>query len=374
MVHLGSPPAPLATGRKRSTVADVANHAGVSKATVSAVLNGTANVLPATRQRVLAAVEELDYRPTPRSGGAANAASPRRTGRSVAVLIREADNPFYGEVLAGVRAVAAPRGYTVLVTSSEGDYGTEQQAVRLLHEKDVDGLMVYPVLDDHADLSHLFELRRRNYPFVLLEGVRGLPASLVDVDNRAAARAATEHLIELGHRRLVHFAGPEYSLHTRERLDGVREACSGALVRFGDAHVVSAGAHFDDGYRAALAYFGAADPAARPTGVTCYNDLVAAGVMSALAELGLRVPQDVSVVGFDDIPIARHLATPLTTVHVPKYESGRLAAELLLAQIESSAPGAPALPERRSLEATLVVRASTAPPPASAPNESLTDA
>jgi LacI family transcriptional regulator len=351
-----------AGGRKRSTITDVARHAGVSKATVSAVLNDTAQVRDATRQRVLAAVEELDYRPTTRSTAAPTGSLAVRGNRSVALLIREGDNPFYGEVLAGVRAVAAPRGYTVLVASSEGDYAAEQQAVRLLHAKEVDGLLVYPVLDEHADLSHLFEMRRRNFPFVLLEGVRGLPASLVDVDNRAAARAATEHLITLGHRRLVHFAGPEYSLHTRERLDGVREACSAAHVRFGDEHVVLAGAHLDGGYRAALTYFRDSDAAARPTGVTCYNDLVAAGVMSALAELGLRVPHDVSVVGFDDIPIAGHLATPLTTVHVPKYESGQLAAELLLAQIESSAPSAP---ERRSLEASLTVRASTAPPPTS---------
>lgn len=359
MVPLGSPPAPYAGGRKRSTINDVARVAGVSKATVSAVLNGSAQVRDATRQRVLVAVEELDYRPSTRSTATPAADAPRAS-RSVALLIREGDNPYYGEVLAGVRAVAAARGYTVLVASSEGDYAAEQQAVRLLHAKEVDGLLIYPVLDDDADLSHLFELRRRNYPFVLLEGVRGLPASLVDVDNRAAARAATEHLIALGHRRLAHFAGPEYSLHTRERLDGVRQACSGALLRFGDEHVVTAGAHLDDGYRAALAYFGTIDAASRPTGVTCYNDLVAAGVMRALAELGLRLPHDVSVVGFDDIPLAALLATPLTTVHLPKYESGRLAAELLLAQIESSAP---TLPERRVLDAPLAVRASTAPPP-----------
>lgn len=350
--------------RKRATITDVAARAGVSKATVSAVLNATAAVRDATRQRVLSAIEHLDYRPTPAmraaTDAATGAASAPSGGRSLAALIREADNPFYAEVIAGARAVADARGYTLLVVSSEGDYRAEQRIVRLLHAKEIDGLMVYPVLDHHADLSHFFELKRRGYPFVLLEGVLGLPANLVDIDNRQASRLAVEHLIELGHVRLAHFAGPGYSLHTRERIDGVRQACSAALVRFGDAHLVPAGAQLEDGYRAALAYFGACAPGERPTAVTCYNDLVAVGVCSALAALGLRVPEDVSVVGFDDIPLARFLPAPLTTVRVPKHETGRLAAELLLAQIERGT--AEPAPERRYLEAALQLRASTAAP------------
>jgi DNA-binding LacI/PurR family transcriptional regulator len=248
----------------------------------------------------------------------------------------------------------------VLVLSSEGGVEAERRAVRLLRAKEIDGLMAYPVLDEHADLSHFFELRRRNYPFVLLEGVVGLRASLVDADNRGASRAATEHLLALGHTRLAHFGGPAYSLHSRERLDGMREACSGALVRFVDEHIVPAGAHMEDGYAAALARFREWPAEERPTGVTCYNDLVAVGVCSALWELGLRVPEDVSVVGFDDIALARHLPVPLTTVRASMEEIGRLAAELLLAQIEA---GAPLEPERHYLGAELVPRASTAAPP-----------
>lgn len=348
--------------RKRATITDVAAHAGVSKATVSAVLNATAGVRDATRQRVLTAVEHLDYRPTPRAGGpTAPGAHASPSHRSLAVLIREGDNPYYAEVVAGAREVTDARGYTLLVVSSQGDYEAERRAVSLLRAKEVDGLMVHPVLDDHVDLSHFFELRRRHYPFVLLEGVLGLPGSLVDADNRAASRAAAEHLLELGHAQLAHFAGPSYSLHTRERVDGVRQACSAALVRFGDAHVVTAGADVEGGHRAALAYFRERSPADRPTAVTCYNDLVAAGVCRALAELGLRVPDDVSVVGFDDIPLARYLPVPLTTMRAPKHETGRLAAELLVAQIESRTP---LTPERHVLEAPLVVRASTAPPAA----------
>lgn len=346
---------------KRSTITDVAAHAGVSKATVSAVLNASGAVRGATRDRVLAAIETLDYRPAAGAGAAApRPGSPRRGTRALGLLIKEADNPYYAGVVAGARVVAEAAGYTLLVASSEGDYGAERRAVELLHTKEVDGLLVTPVLDEFADLSHYFNLKRRDFPFVLLEEVRGLPASLVDVDNVQAACAATSHLIGLGHTRLAHFAGPAYSLHTQERLHGVRRACSGAALVFTDAHVVVAGAHLEDGYRAALAHFGALAPGARPTGVTCYNDLVAVGVCRALTELGLRVPEDVSVVGFDDVPLVQYLPVPLTTVRVPLAEMGRLATELLVNQIKG---GAPARPVRQFLDAPLVVRASTRRPP-----------
>jgi DNA-binding LacI/PurR family transcriptional regulator len=340
---------------KRATITDVAAHAGVSKATVSAVLNASAGVRAPTRERVLSAVELLDYRPAPGAG----AAAARRTARALGLLIKEADNPYYAGIVAGARGAAEARGYTLLVASSEGDYDAERRAVELLHAKDVDGLMVTPVLDGSADLSHLFELKRRRYPFVLLEQVRGVPAHLVDVDNVQAASDAAAHLIGLGHTRLAHFAGPGYSMHTHERVHGVRRACSASAVLFGDAQVVAAGPGLEDGYRAALAYFRGRAPGDRPTGVTCYNDLVAVGVCRALAELGLHVPDDVSVVGFDDIPLVEYLPVPLTTIRVPQAEMGRIAAELLVAQVEAPSPPAP---ERRFLDAPLVARASTRAP------------
>ncbi|HET7457889.1 MAG TPA: LacI family DNA-binding transcriptional regulator [Gemmatimonadaceae bacterium] len=343
----------------RSTISDVATHAGVSKATVSAVLNGTGTVKQTTRDRVLAAAEALNYRPI-HSGHRAAVA---RRDRCIALLIKEHDNPYYAAIIDGARACVASAGYTLLVVSTAGEYESERRAVEVLRAKDVDGLIVTPVLDEHADLGHYFELRRRNIPFVLLEEVRGLPASLVDVNNVEASRRAVEHLIALGHSRIVHFAGPAYSAHSRQRVDGVRHAYSGSRLVFGDDAVVPAGAHMEDGYRAALALFrsgGRRGAEARATAVTCYNDLVAVGVYRALRELGLRVPDDVSVVGFDDIPLCEYLACPLTTVRVPKFEMGETAARMLVEQIEA----AEAIPPKKVfVDATLVVRASTAPPP-----------
>ena len=337
---------------KRPTITDVAQHAGVSKATVSAVLNDGAGVKASTRGRVLAAIELLNYRPTQlvsRSSG--------RKHKSIALVIKEHDNPFYAEVIAGMRASSEARGYALLVVSSEGDHALERQTVELLRGKDVDGMVLTPVLHSDADFSHYFELKRRNLPFVLLEEVRGVPASVVDIDNAEASRRAIEHLIALGHARIVHLAGPAYSSHSQERIEGVLGAFSASHVAFPRDNIVTAGAHLEDGYRAGMALFRERTPEQRPTAITCYNDLVAVGLYRALAELGLGVPADVSVIGFDDIPLCRYLPVPLTTVKMPTHRMGELAAQLLVRHIESKTT---IPPQRVYLDATLVERASTA--------------
>src|SRR5919202_2678158 len=179
---------------KRATIDDVARHAGVSKATVSAVINDTGAVRHSTRDRVMAAVELLNYRPAVQAGRAG-----ARRDKSVALLVKEIDNPYYADVIAGARAHAGESGYTLLVVSSEGEYDAERRAVELLRGKDVDGVIVTPVLDEHADLSHFFELKRRNVPFVLLEAVRGVRACIVDGDNVGGSRRTVEHLFAPGH-------------------------------------------------------------------------------------------------------------------------------------------------------------------------------
>lgn len=336
---------------KRPTINDVARLAGVSKATVSAVLNDTGTVRDSTRDRVVAVIEQLNYRPGGPAGRAGGAG-----GRSIGLIIKEVDNPYYGEVAAGARAAAVEAGYTLLVTSSEGGYEAERRAVELLQAKEVDGLILTPVLDDNADLSHLFELKRRNFPFVLLEEIRGVPASLVDIDNEEASRRAVEFLIGQGHARIVHFAGPPYSMHSQERIDGVRRACSASHIIFTDHDVVPAGAHTEDGYRVGLEFFRDLPPQARPTAVTCYNDMVALGLCRALAELGIGVPDELSVVGFDDLQLLEYLPFRLTSVHVPKSRMGETAVQMLIRHIESreTLP-----PQKVFLEAELVVRDST---------------
>ena len=349
----------MTSSPKRPTVADVARKAGVSKGTVSAVLNRKPTVATETRTRVVHAIDALGYRPR----GAAfllGAPSPTTAARSVGVVVKEDDNPYYADVVAGVRDGLADAGLVVSTSTSEGDYAAEGRLIDAFRQRRVEGLIVAPVVGEASDLSHLFRLQRAAFPFVLLEAVVGLRVPSVTVDNAAAAEAAARHLLDGGHERVVHVSGPRHSLHSRDRVGGVQRAFSRSALRFHDGVVVPGGARLEDGYRAALDLFGDAPADRRPTGVTCFNDLVAIGVLRALAELGLDVPGDVSVVGFDDVQVAAYLSVPLTTVRVPKREIGRCAAALLLNQLDA---GDRPLsdPKRVVLETDLVQRGSTRP-------------
>lgn len=336
---------------KNVTIHDVAALAGVSVGTVSAVINRKDTVSKGTRERVMQAVSDLNYRPS--------AAARRRlktpAEKSIGLVVKEVHNTYFADIFVGAQQAANAHGYGLIVVSSERVYQLEHRLVELLVAKDIDGLIINPLLDDETDLSHLFELKRRNIPFVLLESLRGLQASMVDVDNVAASKEAVEYLISAGHKRIVHFAGPRYSMHSDERIEGVRRAFSAQRLVFGDDDLVHSGARLEDGYRSGIAYFRTRTED-RPTAVTCYNDLVAVGLMRALRELGLRVPEDVSVVGYDDIDMASYGVVPLTTVRVPKEEMGRKAAEILIRNLESVNKGKI---EKVYLHAELVVRAST---------------
>ncbi|MDB4905452.1 MAG: regulatory protein LacI [Gemmatimonadetes bacterium] len=336
---------------ERATITDVAREAGVSKASVSAVMNEKPGVSEQTRAHVLAVMSRLNYRPArPAARGGT------RARRSLGLVIKEMDNPYYTEVASGAVAAGRQLGYTMVVASSEGDYESERAAVQVFCDHGVDGLIITPVLGPQSDLSHLFELQRRNVPFVLLEEVRGVRASLVDIENVEASAQAVEFLFGQGHVHIVHFAGPEYSMHSRERIDGVYRAFSGSAHSFGPDAIVRAGAHLEDGYRAGLEYFGPLSAAQRPTAVTCYNDLVALGLMRALTELGISVPGDVSVVGFDDLQLLDYLGVSLTSVHVPKFEMGHRATEMLIRHIETHEPIPPV---SHYLSGRLVLRGST---------------
>lgn len=333
------------------TIHDVASRAGVSIGTVSAVINRKSSVSKATRRKVQETIDELNYRP---SAAARRRLQPSNE-KSIGLVIKEVHNPYFADIICGVQQAAKDFGYGVLVVSSERTYDLEQQLVELLVAKDVEGLIINPLLDEQSDLSHLFDLKRRNIPLVLLESVRGMQASMVDVDNVAASKAAVMYLIERGHKRIVHFAGPRYSMHSDERIEGVRRAFSTQRLVFDDHDIVHAGARLEDGYHAGLDYFRDRTDD-RPTAITCYNDLVALGLIRALNELGLRVPEDVSVIGYDDIDMASYAAMPLTTVRVPKREMGKQAAEILIRHIEALDAGHV---EKICLKAELIERKST---------------
>lgn len=258
----------------------------------------------------------------------------------------------------GVRSLLTERGYTMFVCSSEGDYEEEGNLIDVFRSRFVNGVIIAPIIHEQVDLTHLFMLKQANYPFVLFEGVPGLQVNVVAVDSVEASQIAVRYLIENGHERIMHVAGPPYTSHSRDRILGVQKAFSHSRLVYRHDIIVPGGARLEDGFQAGLKMFKGRNVDERPTAVTCFNDLVAMGVIRALAELGLRVPDDVSVIGFDDIQSAAYLSVPLTTVKQPMREIGRQAAELLLSQLEAEEE---VPPQRIVLEAELVVRESTRP-------------
>lgn len=338
---------------KRVTIHDVAKRAGVSLGTVSAVINEKTTVKPDTRQAVLRAVKELNYRPW---GGGRDEGSRAQKLRTISLLVRELDNPFYTAIALGAMRYASSKGCLVIVASSEGDHAYEEKITESFLGKHIKGAIVAPVLEGKAEIEHLFRLRRLNFPFVLLEDVKGIQANVVSIDNIKAMKGAVKYLIDNGHSKIVHFSGPRHASHTYERIDGFHRAYSESQLVFRNEMIVPTGAHLEEGYHRCLEYFSTRSRDEYPTAIVCYNDLVALGVISALGEMHIRVPEDVSVVGNDDISFSSRTPLQLTTIRAPLFELGRKAAEILIRNIESH----DSLPiEKVVLDAEFVVREST---------------
>jgi LacI family transcriptional regulator len=338
---------------KRPTSADVATEAGVSRTTVSFVLNERADVkIPAeTRQRVLSAAARLGYHP---HGPARQLAA----GRShvIALVLRQtaeqiAADAVLVETLRGLAGAARTGGFRILVEPAAPD-GPDSTLAALVRAQHVDGLIVSgPRIDDPS----LVALADEGFPIVIQGTYPGLSVTSVDVDNVAGARRAVEHLVTLGHRRIACITNaPLAYTAAQDRVDGYRQAMVSAGVPLSDDLVVEAAFDAPSGHRAMVELLGREPIDA----VFVASDVVALGAIGALREAGRRVPDDVSVVGFDDIPLAAFFDPPLTTVRLPAYELGQAAGRALLERITGQA-----IPTRTLLPTELIVRASTGPPP-----------
>ncbi len=343
----------MKTRLKRTTITDISHYVGVSVGTVSAVLNGKNTVNPEIRKAVLEAMKKLNYRP---HGSARNLKSITPSPDSIGLLIREMDNPFYTAIALGVMEYARSKGYLVSIASSEGSHKSEENITKSFSSKDIKGAIIAPVLEGTSEIEHLFSLRMINFPFVLLENVQGIQANTVSINNIKAMKELMKYLMDNGHSRIVHFAGPKHSSHTYERIDGFRRAYGESHFAFSSDMIIPTGAHLDDGYKKCIEYFRDRSRRDFPTAIVCYNDLVALGVMAALSELDINVPDEISVIGNDDIPFSRHVPVQLTTIHAPMFELGKKATEILIRNIESTK----LLPvESIVLDAELIIRQST---------------
>jgi DNA-binding LacI/PurR family transcriptional regulator len=337
---------------KKITIEDVAKRAGVSKGTVSAVINAKQSVKQTTRNHVLEVMKELHFRPK----GVARNMRNSDLDKSIGIIIKDLNYPFYTSIALGAKEYANRKGYSVVVASSENDHEGEKKVTHLFSAKDIKGAIIAPIVEGTAEIEHLFRLKLINYPFVLLEDVRGIQANVVAIDNLRAIKKAVKYLIDNGHSRIVHFAGPPASSHTQERIEGFRDAFSESTLAFREEMIVSVGSRHEESYGATDRYFRDRSREDYPTAIVCFNDQQALAVIMALKDLGIRVPQDVSIVGNDDISYARAYPVPLTTIRAPQHDIGKTAAEILIRNIESST----LLPnERVVLETEFIVREST---------------
>jgi len=326
------------------TIKDVAREAQVSIATVSRVVNGHGNVTDETRARILGVAERLRYVPD-------SAARSLITGltHTIGVLLPDMHGEYFSELIRGIDRAARLRGLHLLVSSSHGDADEATRVLRSMNGR-VDGVLI---MSPHVDAQLLDRALPTGLPTVLMNtpGDAGrAPAFLTD--NYGGARAMVEHLAAAGYCRIAHITGPDSNYESGERLRGYRDALGqGDSV----AELVFEGNFTEESGYIAGRRIAAAKP--RPDAVFAANDMMAIGCLFALTEVGLRVPQDVALAGFDDIPIARFVTPPLTTVRAQTTELGRQALEELARSIEK--------PEsvrrvHHELKTQLVIRASCA--------------
>jgi LacI family repressor for deo operon, udp, cdd, tsx, nupC, and nupG len=346
---------PEARAAGNPNIGDVARAAGVSTATVSRALSQPDLVSAKARDAVLKAVAETGYK----MNLAARNLRLRQTG-GIVVLVPHLSNPFFSAILSGIAGIASQAGLNMLVADTREAAGAGRRIAGYLHNNSADGLIV---LD--GNLPDNFDGGGRNRPPVVFacEWVDGHDQLSVTVDNRHGAVLAVDHLIGLGHRRIGHVMGPPDNILTQRRLAGAREAMAAAGLDADPRWFFNADFTLASGIAAARSWLALDE---RPSGIFCSSDAMACGFMSELNRHGVRVPDDVSVVGFDDIDIAEHFIPALTTVRQPRHRIGETAAEMLLALMRGDAAKSAARDggeKSTVLPVELIVRGSTAAPP-----------
>lgn len=332
----------------RVTIREVARLAQVSLGTVSNTLNNPSVVAPRTRARVLEAIEQTGF-------VRSTAAHQLRVGKSrtVGVVLLDIANPFFAEMVRGAESVLRDKGYVLMVCSTDESTEREHRYLRVLEEHRVDGLLIAPV---ERDLKSVAALASRGIPTVLLDRDPGsLDLCSVTVDDVRGGELAANHLMELGHEVIALVNGPLSIRQCADRRDGARRALRLAGRPLATLCEISVNALTVDHGEEAVGPLLASTP--RPTAVMCANDLLALGVLRGLSNAGVNVPQEMALVGYDDVAFASMLSPALTSVRQPKYELGASAAELLL---EETADNSPHRHRSVRFEPELVVRASSA--------------
>lgn len=325
-------------------MSDVAKLAGVSVATVSRVIRTPESVKEITREKVLIAIKNLNYEPN-------MIARQFRTNetRTIVVIVPDITNPFFSEVLRGIEYIAARHGYQVLLGDAENNAAKELSYIDLLKQRLADGMILLTARMNKEKLVELAE----TYPLVLAcEYIEGKNIPTVSIDNISSARKITEHLVSLGHKRIAHITGPMDVILNIDRLKGYKQAIS-ANGLDSDTLLIQEGKFtYESGYNQMIKLLSLENP---PTAVFAANDEMAIGAVKAARHMGYSVPEDIAVVGFDNIDAASIFEPSITTIDQPKSEIGQKAMELLLEIIRD---GSNVLRKQYVLNDDLIIRES----------------
>ncbi|HXT39597.1 MAG TPA: LacI family DNA-binding transcriptional regulator [Candidatus Angelobacter sp.] len=329
---------------------DIAERAGVSIMTVSKVMRDAPDISVATKARVRVLAQQMGYVPDSLAQGLRT-----RTTKLFGLVVSAMTNPIFSRVVMAIEERAHELGYEVILSHTLNIPSREESAIRRLISRRVDGLFISPVYRLAPEAPIYQELQRCAIPTIILGHLAPFCTQFpnVETDDIQASYAATQHLLELGHRRIGYFAGPQVSPWAQERLEGHRRALREAGVEVDDKLVFDAGATIEEGEKAALQMLNE-----RPdvTAVQAVNDLVAIGAATIFLNQGIKIPTELSLVGFGNVLISEYFRVPLTTVRQPKFRLGVAAMNSMLKLMRGERP------EPKRLSAETVVRASTAVP------------
>ncbi|MCG8500760.1 MAG: LacI family DNA-binding transcriptional regulator [Firmicutes bacterium] len=327
-----------------ATIQDVAKRAGVSVATVSRVLNHSLSVREDTRKKVQVAIKDLNYQPNLLGRNLR-----RSETKMILVLLPTISNTFYVKIVKGIEEVGLRNGYNIMLCDTDSDKQREEVYLDLLKNKLIDGAIFMATELSKEELSEI----GRYFPMIqCCEYKEGAEVSYISIDNFAAAYKAVQHLIELGHQRIGMISGTNHCISTFQREAGYKKALEDAGIAFDDALILKGEYGFKSGFRAAKQFL---HRDKRPTAIFAMSDMMAIGAMKAIKERGLQIPDDMAVVGFDNIRFSTMVEPQLTTISQPQYDIGCIAMDLLLKQMKGELKE----PQHIFVEHELIIRKST---------------
>lgn len=309
-----------------TTIIDVAKKAGVSKTSVSRYLNGknAGHMSEKTKERIIQAIKELDYQPN----SIARSLKQKSTN-VIGLVVNDMSNLFFLEIIRGIETELKNSGYNLLVCNSDTNIDMELECLKMLEKRQIDGVILIGM---NMPVSHIEKIHTE-FPIVLMEREPGKTnLDSVRIDNKVGAYAAVSHLIERGHTRIAHIAGPNIATMAVERKDTYIQCMKDHGLKVLPQYVVAGNYKLESGYAGMQALMALEE---KPTAVFCANDYMAMGALRFLMEHGYRVPQDVALVGYDDIMVSKMVTPPLTTVRQPVWELAGMAARLLIERIEN---------------------------------------